>query len=306
VTSSVDARKVMLLESCGRTAVRRSAWVWVGALALLSAGAVQVCPAAEEAVLPPVKAVNEAAFLDAVQRLSGEIEGGQLEGERLAAAYLERGVAYSNLYRNEESIADLSKAIELDPLNAAHYEDRAVVYVRVGNVAAAQADIDMALGLDRSRPYAWRDQGRMAWHRGDYEQAARYFANSLQYADRELAPYAVLWLYLAAERAGKDGSAPLNYMLARLEPGAWPYPLLSLFAGTLTAEQTLAAAASRNARLERERRCEALFYTGEFYLLRGNRERATQLFRDTLETGVTEFLEYDWARFELERLLTAK
>ena len=82
----------------------------------------------------------------------------------------------------------------------------------------------------------------------------------------------------------------------------WPGPVVLLLLGKTTPQQVLAAAKHQKTRKQLERECEAFFYVGQYHLLHGNKAEAAKLFRKTLDTGVTYFIEYDGAKVELERL----
>jgi hypothetical protein len=51
-----------------------------------------------------------------------------------------------------------------------------------------------------------------------------------------------------------------------------------------------------------EDRCEAQFYIGEWYLLRGEKEPATKALRAAADTCPRDFIEYSGAVAELKRL----
>lgn len=55
-------------------------------------------------------------------------------------AYLNRGLAYSEVERLDEAIADLSRAIELDPAFWSAYRHRGIVYWMQGNQDASYQD----------------------------------------------------------------------------------------------------------------------------------------------------------------------
>jgi len=115
-------------------------------------------------------------------------------------------------------------------------------------------------------------------------------------------PYAVLWLYLARARAGEDGRGDLATQATRLNLSKWPGPVLALYLGNAAPEALLPAARDSDPKKQREQQCEAYFYLGQQALLRGDRAEAIRLFRAAVDTGVTDFIEYQGAQMELKRL----
>jgi lipoprotein NlpI len=65
-------------------------------------------------------------------------------------------------------------------------------------------------------------------------------------------------------------------------------------------EQVVAATASIEPRKALGQKCEAYFYVGQVYLMRGDAQRAKAAFESAVATGSVEHLEYDWALRELE------
>lgn len=53
---------------------------------------------------------------------------------------------------------------------------------------------------------------------------------------------------------------------------------------------------------DREESCEAFFYVGYHYFLRGDARKAQEFFQKTVDTKVFEFLEYAHARAKLKEL----
>ena len=66
-----------------------------------------------------------------------------------ANAYYFRGNAYKAVGKNEEAIADYTKAIELDPKDAINYSARGRAYKAVGKNEEAEADSAMAKALGK-------------------------------------------------------------------------------------------------------------------------------------------------------------
>ena len=67
---------------------------------------------------------------------------------RSAPAYNNRGIAYSEQGEFEKAIADLTKAIELDPTDAPAYKNRGDAYWQEGELDKATADYNKVIELD--------------------------------------------------------------------------------------------------------------------------------------------------------------
>lgn len=82
----------------------------------------------------------------------------------------------------------------------------------------------------------------------------------------------------------------------------WPGQVIALYLGRTSPEQVLAATADRDEKRRRELECEAFFYIGQYHLLKGRRPKAAEFFRKAVETGVTDFIEYQSAKVQLKRM----
>ena len=84
-------------------------------------------------------------FQKAVDRLDIAVE----VDPELAEAFLDRGIAYEELGKDELAIADYSRAIELNPRYSRALYRRALLYRRHDNWAGANADYERAFELNR-------------------------------------------------------------------------------------------------------------------------------------------------------------
>ena len=78
--------------------------------------------------------------------------------------------------------------------------------------------------------------------------------------------------------------------------------MADLYLGKITPQACLNRANNANSRIEREQKCEAYYYVGEYYLFQKDETRAKEFFRKCLNTGENRFTEYVLAKFELNRL----
>jgi tetratricopeptide (TPR) repeat protein len=69
-----------------------------------------------------------------------------------ADAFYDRGYSYYEVGRFEEALADLDRAIELDPEEARYYAHRSLVYLFTDRLDLAEADQDKSDEL-RSRGF---------------------------------------------------------------------------------------------------------------------------------------------------------
>jgi len=243
---------------------------------------------------------KHAALVARVDRLTQGIDSGRWQGRDLGELYRVRGITYSHLTDNQRAVEDLTKAIELDAFNPQYYEDRAITYLKLRDFANARTDLSMSLGLDRKRPTAYREEGRLASYQGEHGRAARSFAQAMDYDEGMGALYAAIWVHLAVARGALNMPSPLAPYAAAVPHAQWPAPVVRMLVGTISPAEAIALADTPDADTFLNQKCEAYFYAGEQYLVQQDAAAARSAFEAAVATGVTDFVEYDWAKRELE------
>ena len=112
----------------------------------------------------------------------------------------------------------------------------------------------------------------------------------------------MIWLYLATERQGKEGELALKLQAKAADLNEWPGPVVSMFLGTINADVVLKKTTGKDKKVENERKCEAYFYMGQYYLIQGDKGKARELFQQAVARGVTPFVECTAAKVELGRM----
>jgi len=75
--------------------------------------------------------------------------GATIDPKNLASAYNLRGMCHDAKNDMQEALADYSKALEIDPKLAEAYGNRAMVYMKLGEVDKAKEDATAAKRIDR-------------------------------------------------------------------------------------------------------------------------------------------------------------
>jgi tetratricopeptide (TPR) repeat protein len=155
----------------------------------------------------------------AISLFTSAIDGGDLNRPNLALAYHYRGVEYLKTNRYDEAIADLDRAIMLEPVKLpAAYSDRGIAYRRKGDYAKAIADYTQAIQV-------WPDWHDWYFNRGlayaanrQYDEAIADFGRALYYRpDLVIAYIARGDAYLAL---GRKPEALADYQRARRNNGS--------------------------------------------------------------------------------------
>jgi lipoprotein NlpI len=100
---------------------------------------------------------------------------------------------------------------------------------------------------------------------------------------------------LAIPGAGAGGlgcHSELSKNATQIKLTEWPGQVISLYLGKITPESFMAAAKDADPKKDREQHCEAYFYLGEYTMITGKQEEASRLFQQSVDTGVTNFVEY--------------
>jgi len=95
-------------------------------------------------------------------------------------AYNDRGYAYLNLGNLDAAIADLNKALEINPELALAYSNRGGAYLTLGNLDAAMADLNKALEINPELALAYSNRGGAYLNLGNYEAAMADFNKALE------------------------------------------------------------------------------------------------------------------------------
>ena len=149
------------------------------------------------------------------------------------------------------------------------------------------------------------------YYAGRYKEAATLFPARIA---RTPASHSLhLFHYLALHRSGQPGEA--RTFLAGVADGLadrkWAAPVVLFYAGQASEDDVLKAAASTDAAIDQQQKCEAYYYLAMAYLLKlanvpGDAAAGAAKAREYLEkcvaTGVTTFVEYRAAQAELDRL----
>jgi tetratricopeptide (TPR) repeat protein len=183
--------------------------------------------------------------------------------------------------------------------------------LRSGNRALAIHKYFEAIETDDDYTEAHRAHGLGLFYDGQFDEAV----SDLKFvADRRPDdPYQMLWLYLAAahvaqtpsstqQQSSTSGSALDNLRKRDSARGArkqvWPDAVIDLFLGNKLEPEEARQAAAKNADFE----CEASFYIGEWYLLKGDRKAAMDNLDVARRKCRQEFIEYWGAETEFDRL----
>jgi hypothetical protein len=149
------------------------------------------------------------------------------------------------------------------------------------------------------------------YYAGQYEEAAKLFPARIARTPANLSLR--LFHYLALHRSGKPDEARtfLAGVAGGLADQKWAAPVVLFYSGRASEDEVLKAAASTDATIDRQQKCEAYYYLAMAYLLKlGNVQgdgavgaaKAKEYLEKCVATGVTTFVEYRAAKAELGRL----
>jgi tetratricopeptide (TPR) repeat protein/serine/threonine protein kinase len=112
---------------------------------------------------------------------AGVFSGCILKRPDHAHAYVCRAIVYRKLRRDEEALADCSRAIELDPNNATAWSERGVVYCdHLAQYEKAIAYFSKAIELDPQGANFWFNRNVADQHTGEWATAAADCSRALE------------------------------------------------------------------------------------------------------------------------------
>jgi len=209
------------------------------------------------------------------------------------------GTALERAWRHEEALAAFSKAIYLMPRNPAPWSGVSSAALGLQRDDEAAAAVENALQVEWSPEVYWT-QGLHALRLGRDAVAATSFARYLELggAGESQAIYPLFILALAAKRAGRPADA--DAALANAGKGEriekWTLTVLRFLQGGVDEAQLLRVAGDLG------EQTEARTYVGFKLAMSGREDEAMTHFRWVADRGARNYVEYELAKNELNRL----
>jgi lipoprotein NlpI len=242
-----------------------------------------------------------------VARITATLKSGRLSGNDLARAYCARGAASLSLGEASEGLADADKAVEIDPDAPDMLVCRGEIRVGARQYAGAIDDLSRAVVMGAENGTAYQLRGQAKFFLGRYPDAATDFAKADSVdRDERSTMYHDVWRAMAYRRSNQPLPDDLARRAAAEPRGAWPRPVLALFADRLGPEELGPLAAQGSGDAATMDGTEADFYRGEWYLARGEVAKAREAFTASRARGVINYTEYFASNAELAKLDGAK
>ena len=180
------------------------------------------------------------------------------------------------------ALVSYTNAIKADAKYGSAYISRSSLYELQGDYDLAIADTAKAVELAPKSGGYVRSLGLARYHKGTFKEAAADLLRSLELADDS---YAMLFRFLARQRAGETAAAELEANAGRLKDKKWPYAVIELYLGKRSLEATLDAAGKP------DEKCAAQFYIGQWHIVKGDPAAAAAPLKAAVDTCPRGFIE---------------
>jgi lipoprotein NlpI len=222
------------------------------------------------------------------------------EASPLAGTLLyKRAVANNALNHFDATLADVDKALPLAPQPSDLHYARGLALLSLGRADEAAAAL-RNVKEPVSRAFVAKGLGNALYYQGRYADAEASFRDAAQDSVGEERDFALIWLYLSAERNGGKGRAALAPYVEQVDAQRWPGAVIHFLAGRKSQDELLREA-RKDKQMERLNLSEAWFYVGQQMLLGGDPEGARRMFQRTVEIGALPYREHAFAQLELKR-----
>jgi tetratricopeptide (TPR) repeat protein len=126
-----------------------------------------------------------------------------------ASALHSRGVAYEQLGQFERALEDYQQTIAIHPQLSDVYIQRGVTFGKMGNFRQSIASLTEGIRLAPKNPDGYFNRGTSHFHLGDFESAIADFSMVIQLSSNDEAAY--YWRGISHEEAGRQREAIADY-----------------------------------------------------------------------------------------------
>lgn len=253
----------------------------------------------ERLIISEPLAVNVKAEL-ALARLSEFLNRQNIEPEKRARLFYERGILFDSLGLPNLAVLDFKRAIRLRPDMADAYNFMGIHFTQVGDFDSAYEAFDATLELAPDHEYVFLNRGISLYYGGRHKLAVDDLKSFHAFKPED--PYRVVWLYLAEQKVDSvEALANLQSVSIKLSEDDWASQIASLYLGKLSEGEFIAGLTDNiiSDKQLAERLCEAYYYLGKYSQIHDRPRRALNYFKLSLATNVHEYVEHRYARREI-------
>lgn len=228
-----------------------------------------------------------------------------------ASLFYELGILYDGLGLYLSAKSMFMNAIIQDPSYSKPYAFLAAYLALENNYQDSMEAYDSAIELDKTDLYAKFSRALTLYYVGRYTLAKQDLSDF--YEENKNDPYRILWYFLIENKIDGLQVAKANlkerYRNAiKDENNLFAYKIIEYYLGIQSKDQIfkLLRTDSMNNIIHSEMLCEGYFYLAQMELIKGKNNVAFDYFRLALATNVYAFLEYRYAKLELDKLIKAQ
>lgn len=210
-------------------------------------------------------------------------------------AWLNYAVSLSDFHwMNREAANAVGMAIALSPFNAEYHFFRGYCHQKLGLLAEAAADLEMAWKLDPNHQNAGYYLGQTYFYMGEYERGSVAFDRVMQISPPDAEWSAICnWQYLMLRKLGRDADA--KRVIARITADTQPAVATGTLGNTWTDCQYLLSCQAYNGYITPEEAIErakpfgtlnhwyVIMYMAIFCDMNGDAERALRFYQETVD-----------------------
>ncbi len=193
-----------------------------------------------------------------------------------------------------EALKTVDKAIELTRNNKQEQSkalcQKSQILCSLARFDEAFRTVSDALKKDPENLLTLSVHGMSAFYAGQYQPAINSFETVWREGGHD--EYNWLWICIASHKLGNRPPDFFSQHVSELHGNEWPIPLLRFYAGDITEQECLEAAAQGTPERRKEKECEAYYYIGEWYLWNGNKDKALEYFKKCVGYGIVDFREH--------------
>jgi lipoprotein NlpI len=237
----------------------------------------------------------------AIARLTDVIQRAEITDVQRAELYYDRGVIYDSVGLRSLARLDFNRALRLKPNFVDAYNFLGIHYTQLQEFNQAYEAFDSAIDLDSKHEYAYLNRGIALYYGGRPELSIDDFSTFHQRKKSD--PYRILWLYLAEYATDKVNALTLlKNSKGLVDDKIWAKRIIQLYLAEISPQAFVSELSTgiNSSKGLSERLCEAYFYLGKYYQLKGNAKSASNFFKLALSTNVYEFVEHRYAKLELD------